>query len=125
MSSRAMRYAGLAKRAVGVLMFKTNTKRVNDGLLNPVVENKAQETTAKRESVAKSAKGGLYTLELTDALKYALHAIKGGQAQVRIQLQKAMNKITSIINQRLKNSRGFFSKKKLPTPFPEVSSRKK
>ena len=77
-SGRAMRYAGLAKRAIGILMYKTNTKKVNDGVLNPLVENKAHDVTFKHESVTKNKNGGTYRLVLTDALKYALDAIKGG-----------------------------------------------
>lgn len=124
-SGRAMRYAGLAKRAVSMLMYKVNTKKVNDGLMNPLVENTAHDVTSKQETVTKTEKGGTYRLVLTDALRYALDAIKGGQAQVNVQLKKAMNKVVSVINNRLKNSKGFFGQKKLPTPFPEVKSRKK
>lgn len=47
---RAMRYSGLAKRALGFLMQKTNTRRVNDPF-NPVVENKADDVTDKHERV--------------------------------------------------------------------------
>lgn len=103
---RAMRYAGLAKRAIGILMYKTNTKRVNDGLLNPLVENKAAEVTSKRESVMKSVDGktGTYTLVLEDALRYALNAVKGGKSQVDIQMKKAMNKVVSTINHRIGNA---------------------
>ena len=59
---RSLRYAGLAKRALSVLMFRTNTKRVNDGILNPVVENKANEVTDKRELVRDKGDGGTYSL---------------------------------------------------------------
>lgn len=48
MARKIARYSGLAKRALSMLMFKTNTKKVNDGLLNPVVETKAMEVTSKR-----------------------------------------------------------------------------
>ena len=40
-------------------------------------------------------------------------------------MKKAMNKVVSVINQKLKNAKTFFSQTKLPTPFPEVASRKK
>ena len=114
-------FAGLAKRALGVLMFKTNTKRVNDGMLSPKVEKKADMTTRKYElALPKSdGGGGTYTLALEDNLKYALDALKGGQSQVSIQMKKASNKVISIINQKLKNN-SFFTNQKLPTPFPEV-----
>lgn len=51
---RGMRYAGLAKRALSILMMKTNTKKVNDGALNPRVENVAMDVTTKREWTQKS-----------------------------------------------------------------------
>lgn len=122
---RAMQYSGLAKRALGVLMYKTNTKKVNDGLLSRRVETKANQVTTKREVIAKSADGGKYALILDDALRYALKALKGGRATVEVQMRKAINKVTSVINQKLKNSKDFFSRKKLPTPFPDLKSRKK
>lgn len=79
---RGMRYAGLAKRALGILMFKTNTKRVNDGALNPLVENVANDVTDKREWTQKSGENGIYTLELTDQLEYAKDAVRGGYGAV-------------------------------------------
>ena len=42
--SRQIRYAGLAKRALGVLMFKTGTKNINDNVPMRVTA-KANETT--------------------------------------------------------------------------------
>ena len=77
---RGMRYSGLAKRAIGILMYKTNTKRVNDGTLNPVVENTANSVTRKSERVNRKGDAGTYTLTLSDNLRYALKAIKGGKA---------------------------------------------
>ena len=120
---RGMRYAGLAKRALGILMFKTNTKRVNDGTLNPLVEVKAEEITDKNETVRKVGEGGTYTLTLTDNLKYALDAIKGGRSNVEVAFKKAANKVASIINRRISKG-NFLDAQKLPTPFPEVRQRR-
>lgn len=117
-SRRALRYAGLAKRAIGFLMYKTNTKKVNDGLLDAAIETLADSLTRKKETVSKTEDGGTYSLTLIDGLDYALDAVKGGQAMVDLQLKKAINKITSVINRRL--DKDFLSDKKLPTPFPEV-----
>ena len=125
-SSRVVRFAGLAKRAVSMLMMKTNTKNVNDNV-SARVNQKAKEVTEKREIIAKSndGKGGKYSLVLVDELNYALDAVKGGKATVDIQMKKAMNKIVSIINQKLKKTGdSFFGPKKLETPFPEVRKRK-
>lgn len=121
---RAMRYSGLAKRAISTLMFKTNTKRVNDGPLNPKVEMVALENTSKRETIARGADGGgKYGLFLEDGLRYALDALKGGKAAVDVAGKKAMNRVASIINHKLEKS-DFFSKKKIDIPFPEVQKKK-
>lgn len=126
-SSRIIRFAGLAKRAISFLMMKTSTKNVTDNVPQRVSQ-KAKEVTHKKEIVAKSigGNGGKYSLVLVDELNYALKAIKGGQAAVDLQMKKSMNKIVSIINQKLKRSgsNGFFGPKKLETPFPEVRKRK-
>lgn len=121
---KAMRYAGLARRALGMLMYKTNTQRVSDPL-DPRVELKADEVTAKRETVTKRGDGGVYMLQLNDALRYALDALKGGRAEVDASLKRSMNKIVSVINQKLKKHRNdFFSPFKLDTPFPELKQRR-
>lgn len=115
-----MQYSGLAKRAVSTLMYKTNTKKVNDGLLNPRVETAAMQNTSKRELVSRSSDGsGKYGLFLDDTLRYALDALKGGKAAVDVAGKKSMNKVVSIVNHKLDKS-DFFSKKKIDIPFPEV-----
>lgn len=122
---RAMRYSGLAKRAIGILMFKTNTKKVNDGRPNPGVENVAMMNTSKKEQVKKSENGnGIYSLTLYDDLEYALDAIRGGQSAVDIAMKKAMNKIVSIINRKIEK-KGFLDKEKIEVPFPELRQRKR
>lgn len=122
---RAMAYAGLAKRALSRLMMRTVTKPVNDGLPNPRIENVAMRETTKQEQIKSNGETGTYSLILLDSLKYALKAVKGGKSTVDIQTRKALNKITSVINQKLKKSDDFFSPKRLETPFPEVKQRKK
>lgn len=125
-SRRAMKYAGLAKRAISLLMMKTFNKGIADNVPSHV-SAKAAQVTRKTETVQEhgNSAGGTYTLTLTDALKYALDAIKGGKAQVDIQMRKALNKVTSVINLKMKDTDKLFGPSKLPTPFPEVSSRRK
>lgn len=123
-TKRAMRYAGLAKRALGLLMYKTNTQRVADPL-NPAVETKADEVTDKHESVTKTADGGIYTLVLRDSLRYALDALKGGRGEVDASLGRAMNKIVSVVNRKIKkHAHDFFAPQPLETPFPELKQRR-
>lgn len=123
--ARQKRYAGLAKRAISILMMRTFTKNVSDTVPQRVTQ-KAKEVTTTREIIAKAkdGNGGKYALVLDDNLRYALDAIKGGRAAVDIQMKKAMNKIVSVINQKLKKNGGLFGPQKLDTPFPEVRTRK-
>lgn len=53
-SKRIMRYAGLARRAIGMLMQKAFTKGVADAVA-PHVTKKANEVTRKSETVSKNA----------------------------------------------------------------------
>lgn len=83
--SRQMKYAGLARRAISMLMMKTSTKNVSDNV--PArVSQKAKEVTNHREIIAKSndGNGGKYALVLDDNLHYALNAIKGGRAAIDV-----------------------------------------
>ena len=126
MWAKAKRYAGLAKRAIGVLMMKTTTTKVVDAV--PMrVDAKARQQTETKEIVAKSTdgNGGKYSLTLHDNLLYALDAIKGGRTAVDTQMKKAMNKMVSVINRKMPDGSAFFGKKKLPTPFPEVARKRK
>lgn len=125
-SRHALRYAGLARRAISMLMMKTFNKGVVDNV-PAYVTAKAQQVTRKTETVQQNSasKSGTYTLTLTDVLKYAIDAIKGGKAQVDIQLKKAMNKIVSVMNMKMKDTDKFFGPSKLPTPFKEIVSKKR
>lgn len=79
------------------MMMKTVTKRVNDNV--PInVSALAETVTKKTEIVRKDGDRGHYGLILTDELRYAMDAVKGGSATVDIQTKKAMNKIVSVIN---------------------------
>lgn len=120
---RLLAYAGLAKRAMGLLMFKAHSKqRVSDPVNANVDMTANQVTYAQQILVTNGDKTqGKYALILIDLLRYATDALKGGKPQVDIQLKKAMNKITSIMNLRMKTS----LHQKMPMPFPEYSTRKK
>lgn len=126
MVRRALRYAGLAKRAISVLMMRTFTGAVADAV-SPKVTKKAYETTSRSEAVSADSKngGGAYRLTLSDELRYALLALKGGSGAVDVQMKKALNKIVSTVNRKIPDGYTFFSPQKLDTPFPEVSRRRK
>lgn len=123
---KALRYAGLAKRALGFLMKKTATINVKDDF-NPVVEIKADDVTDKAEILQKNKDGSQakYGIILKDTLRYALDAIKGGKSEIDACLKRSMNKIVSVINQKIKRRKDtFFKPQQLETPFPELRKRK-
>lgn len=123
----AMRFAGLAKRALSMLMMKTYTGKKENDNVPAYVSAKANMMTKTYETVSKNqqAEGGTYTLTLTDALNYALDAIRGGKVQVDTQMKKAMNKIVSVINHKIPDGKTFFSPQKIETPFPELVRNRK
>ena len=125
--ARQIRYAGLAKRALGVLMHKTATNQNPQDNVPRQVTAKAQQLTTAKEIIAKSndGNGGKYSLVLYDNLRYAADAVKGGRQAVNVQMKKAMNKIVSIINKKIPDGGTFFGPKKLATPFPEVVRKRK
>lgn len=122
--SRQKRFAGLAKRALGILMMRTGTKRVNDAVPQRV-SAKAREVTGSREIIAKSQDGGKYALVVADNLRYAIAAIKGGRQMVDLAAKKAANKAVAVINRRIGKSGVFLAPGKMPTPFPELSRKRK
>lgn len=83
------------------------------------IDAAAQTVAEQNTNVVKQSTGfdsGRYSLTMNDELRYALDALKGGQAEVNNCLQRAMNSITSIINNKCKNILGF---EKLEIPFPK------
>lgn len=122
-ASKIRRYAGLARKALSTLMAKTSTVKINEPT-PAAVALKASQLTKKNERVTKSGDGGVYQLALSDDLRYALLALKGGQSSVELALKKAMNKVVSVINHKTKATDFFGNKVKLPTPFPEIRKKK-
>lgn len=111
---RIQKYRGLAKHALGRLMHKVASISVTDN-----IDAAAQTVAEQNTNVVKQSTGfnsGVYSLTLNDQLNYALDALKGGQMEVNNCLQRAMNSITSIINNKCKNVFGF---EKLEIPFPK------
>lgn len=121
-SRRILRYAGLARRAITVLMVKSNTNGPAEKF-SQRVNAKAYEVTRIAEAVMPNANGGVYTLTALDNLRYAQNALKGGAADIDTAIKKAVNKCVGNITHRFKD-RGFFNPGDLPPCFPEVKSRK-
>ena len=117
-----MMFAGLARRALTILMMKTATIKDNDGdSVSSDVSNKANELTQRVETKSGNMLNATYSLLLEDNLDYASGAVKGGESGVNLALQKAMNKVASVINHKCEKLLMF---EKLETPFPEVKQRK-
>lgn len=119
MKKRIMRYKGLAKYALGQLMKKTSQKQKVPFEGNILVQSQGE----KHSKVQRFVRGEEYAIRASDTLNYATLALKGGKAQVDVALKKAMNKMVSVLNQKMKNKE-FLGFQKLPAPFPEVKQRK-
>lgn len=115
----ALRYAGLAKTALTLLMRKTATvSDVPD--VEAYITNKANQLTTKTETANNGLINSSYGLSLSDKLNYATLAVNGGDSGVTLALQKSMNKITATINKKCEKLLFF---EKLDTPFPEIRKR--
>lgn len=119
---RVMRYAGLARRAVGVLMVKSNTKAPIDAV-SKRIDRVAYKATRTTESVVKTAGGGVYTLTALDNLRYAKKAVKGGDAAIDLAMRKAVNKCVGMITHRF-STKDFFRPGDLPPVFADIKQRK-
>ena len=120
-ASRLVRHAGLARRAMSVLMVKTNTKAPAENV-SQIVDKiaKANTRVVRRDSSVMGNRGD-YSLTLHDDLLYAKNALKGGDAAIRTALMKAANKSAGLISHKAKD---LLKNGRLDTPFPEVVSRK-
>lgn len=121
-SRRVMRYAGLARRALSVLMIKSNTKGAFE-TVSQRINRKAYAETRTSETVVKTATGGSYTLTALDNLRYAKLAVKGENAAIDLAVRKAVNKSVGLITHRFKD-KSFFRPGDLPPVFPEVKQRR-
>ena len=117
-SRRILRYAGLARRAITVLMVKSNTNGPAEKFSRRV-NAKAYEVTRTAEAVTQNRNGGVYTLTALDNLRYAQSALKGGSADIDIAIKKAVNKCVGQITHQFKR-KDYFDPHDLPPCFPEV-----
>ena len=123
-TKRLAKWKGLAKTAIGQMMHKAYNKPVPP-TPGTSTQARAKASTLVRKTEAVNEKAGQYSLTLTDNLMYALLAIYGGKGGVDDSLKRAMNKIVATINRKLPDGETFFGPQKIPTPFPELSSRRK
>lgn len=119
---RVKRFAGLARRAVGVLMIKANTKGPAESA-SARVNAKAWAETRIEEGVAKTPAGAVYTLASFDNLRYAKLALAGGEGVLDAAAKKAVNKTVGMIQHRFAG-KDFFAPGDLPRIFNDVKQRK-
>ncbi len=111
------RHAGLARLAWSALMMKTG----QGGILGGGESIQSISLSETRTQETRTADG--YRLTLFDNLRYAVPALKGGQADIELALQKAMNKTTATINRAIPTGKTWFGRWKIPSPFPEIRKR--
>lgn len=114
---RIARYGGMARAALSKAMHMASTRSPAPSAPSA----KAAGVLGRSVRVTSRVAGGNFEVEARDALRYALHALRGGQAAVNAALMKAANKVASRIAHSLK-ARGLDGN--VPTPFPEVARRR-
>lgn len=116
-SRRIARYGGMARAALSKAMNLASTRSPSPSAPSA----KAAGVIGRSVRVSSRASGGNFEFEARDALRYALHALRGGKPAIDAALMKAANKVASRIAHALK-SRGLEGN--APTPFPEVARRR-
>ena len=118
--ARAERYKGLARRAIGVLMYKACSLNPKDSV-SQIVNKVADANALVAQTISQTQDKAFYNLDLFDELLYAESALKNGKADIELSIQKSMNKIASNINRKCKDLLLF---KPIETPFPELVKRR-
>lgn len=108
-------YGNLAKWAYGVMMNQLSTRSISDN-----VTGEARLAGSKLAHVVKHVQGNMFAVELTSMVDYATLALKHGPSDVNLALQRAANKVASVIHHKFASK--FFSDDFTP-PFPEAKKR--
>lgn len=116
---RILRYQGLARRALSVIMIKLFNKAPSERV-GTRANLKAYEVTRTMETVG----DGVYTLTASDNLRYAVDALRGGEADIDVSLRKAVNKVVGQLSHRFKQDK-FFDPNDLPPVFTDVQAKRR
>lgn len=116
---RILRYQGLARRALSVIMVKLFNKAPSESV-SARANLKAYEVTRTMETVG----DGVYTLTASDNLRYAVDAQRGGEADVDVAMRKAVNKVVGRLTHQFKKEK-FFDPTDLPPVFTEVQPKRR
>jgi hypothetical protein len=110
--------SGMGKTALGYAMARLSTR-------SPAVEakgSKAKKLAADAIVVKATGDGRTFRIEFRDDLEYAKFALKGGPSTVDLAMKKAANKIAGRLS---KWAESHMFAEKVPTPFPEVLTRRR
>lgn len=116
---RILKYQGLARRALSVIMVKLYNKAPSENV-SARANLKAYEVTRTMETVG----DGVYTLTASDNLRYAVDALRGGEANIDVSMRKAVNKVVGQLTHRFKEDK-FFDPKDLPPIFTDVQTKRR
>lgn len=122
---RIKRYRGLAKTTIGLIQSHISQRDVNGGQMfdnGGTLRSIAQAVSSVYINQS-GYNSGTCSVSVSDSLRYAVNALKGGPADLEMAMQKAANRTVGIINHHWK--RQVFDYPPLPTPFPEVAGRRR
>ena len=120
-SRRVQRYAGLAKAVIGKIQSDVWQQAVSGPSISSIAAKTVQVAARSIVQEHGYSSGNVY-VEIDDRLKYAMLALKNGQADFEQALMRAANRTAGILNHSWQQK--LFSYAPIPTPFPEVAGRK-
>lgn len=83
--ARAERYKGLARRAIGVLMYKACSLNPKDSV-SQLVNKVADANALVAQTLSQTQDRAFYNLDLFDELLYAESALKNGKADIELSI---------------------------------------
>lgn len=83
--ARAERYKGLARRAIGVLMYKACSLNPKDSV-SQLVNKVADANALVAQTISQTQDRAVYNLDLFDELLYAESALKNGKADIELSI---------------------------------------
>ena len=122
-AKRIERFKGMAKWTLGQAQSQISQK----GVAGEAVTAAAKQIGVKELQVAVYEYGwgkGKVNVSVSDTLRYAALALKGGPGEVTTALMRAANRTAGILNAHYKMLHPFEDERAIPTPFPEVARKR-
>lgn len=111
--------SGIAKNVLGFASAKLSTKSPAEEPISGRARSVAFHA-AEVNIVDNGIASGMFSVEVIDRLKYATPALKGGEADLNLAMQRAANKTAGILHLRYVDLKLGAD---APTPFPEVKKK--